>query len=121
MDDAERLVGWLSVGILALLLIVLSLTIDQYQHPMPSKDCSKSFIYPICARAYVPESIPPASTIAVYLSILLVIILAILVIYASYHACVIEQKQLITGVGEAAKKVDPPTVQPAKGVDPKSL
>jgi hypothetical protein len=121
MDEAEKMVAWLSVGILVILLVVLSLTIDQYKHEMPAKDCSKAFIYPICARAYIPATLPPSSTMAVYLSVLLVAVLAIILIFISYHACVIEQKQLITGVGDAVKKVEPPTAQPVKGIDPKSL
>lgn len=114
MDDAERFVLWLSVTIIVLLLVVLGITLPAYQHPMPEKDCTTAFIYPICARAFTPEQNAPPSTIAVYFSLLFVALLAIILIIISYHASVIEQKALITGVA-------PPTATPTQGVDPKKL
>lgn len=117
MDEAERFVGWLTLGIFVLLVLVVSLSSDLYSHPMPDKDCSKAFIYPICSRSYVPATATPPTTVAVYLSVLLAIILVIILIYISYHASVIEQKQLVTGIVQ----VTPPTAQPTQGVDPKAV
>jgi hypothetical protein len=112
------------------LLLVLSITLSEYQHPPLQKEC-KPYLYPICYRANEPVPLAPASPVAVYLSVIATAALAIILVYAGYHATVLEQANLITptaNIGKtpaapattppASPDVTPPTAKPATGVNP---
>lgn len=130
-DEATRFTWLFGIIIAAALIVTVAATLPQYTHAPLEKECAP-FIYPICARAVDPEPLAPAGLIPIYLSITGTAILALILLYASYHASVIRQADLIapTVTPQAPAKsapstdtadVDPPMAKPAKGVDVKTL
>jgi len=127
-DEASKMVKWMIPAMAVILLVVLSFAVQYYYHPMPAQDCSKPYDYPICSRASLPAMHAQPSSIMVFLSVVLFIVIAVIAIYAGYHATVIEQATIITptatiGKTEAkpAEQVLPPLAKPDKGVDPKAV
>jgi hypothetical protein len=102
-DEASKMLKWLIPVMAILLLIVLALSLGAYTHPMPEQDCSKPYDYPICWRAGMPELYTPPSTPMVFLSMVIVAIVAIILGYVGYHATVIEQATIITPTATIGK------------------
>jgi hypothetical protein len=95
-DDGTGYVKKILPLALLLVLITLFFTYAWYLHPAPASDCSKPYIYPICSRAVTPDIQPAAPLWQQFLGTVFAGILAVLIIYAGYHASVIEQANIIT-------------------------
>ena len=52
MDDDVKFILKMKIALLLALAAVLVVSYSLYTHPMPEKDCSKPYDYPICRRAY---------------------------------------------------------------------
>ena len=111
-DEATSFTIHLSIFILIALLLVLSITLPRYQHDLPAGECSP-YDYPICERATAPQPLPPADLRIVFLAIVGTAALALLLAYISYHACVIEQAQIITPTADIGKPATAPPGVPA--------
>lgn len=101
------------IPLAALIIIaVLWYSVAYYAHPMPAKDCSAPYDYPICRRAVTPETAQQPSSGAQLASVVLVAVLAIVLAVMSYHASVTQQVALVTSAAGIAKTVAQPS-QPA--------
>jgi hypothetical protein len=127
MDEGERFMWLMALIIVVALLFTLSFTSSQYTHGDLEAECRPN-IYPICFRASEPAAIPPASPVAVFVSIAATGVLALILLYAGYHASVTKQANLIVATADVKKdKADDkpaiitPVVQPKAAVQPQAV
>jgi hypothetical protein len=119
VDEAAKLVKKLMLGISLFLLVVLLLFLASYKHPMPAKDCSHPYDYPVCERAYVAQALQPHSIVMAFLGIILTAALALVLVYASYESAVHEQANIITPTANVASASAQVSANPAESKNPR--
>lgn len=112
MDEGERFMWWTALLIVIALLFTLSLTSSQYTHGDIAEECRPN-IYPICFRATDPAPLAPASPVAVFFSLAGTGVLAVILLYAAYHASVMKQANLIVATADI-KKTEVKTPSPVE-------
>ena len=79
----------MSAGIIIVLLLVFSVTSQYYSHPMPEKDCSKAYEYPICSRAVAAKGSGGPTFLSYAAGTVLTLVITFILVVLSYHATVI--------------------------------
>lgn len=101
IDEQQRQVRFaiiLAVMLLAGTLFVYSWKSEQYAHPMPEKDCSQPYEYPMCRRAVQPAPQPEPTAQQERKGLIITGLLGIVLIALSHAASVTKQEHLnITG------------------------
>jgi hypothetical protein len=103
-EEAVHLLKRVILVAVIVLLVTLAIYFPRYQHPMPEKDCSQPYDYPMCRRAVDPLPNPPASTLAVIMSVAIMLVLAVVLVIAAYRASVVEQTAIVTAMASAKEE-----------------
>ena len=89
MDEDAKFILKMGVALLAVLVVALALSYSWYSHPMPGKDCSKAYDYPICGRAYDVEPWKQPNLFYTSLYVALALLLMAGLVYVSFKSCVL--------------------------------
>lgn len=95
--NASRYALALAIFMAGVLILSYTFLQNSYDNPKPEVDCNEAYDYAMCKRASVPAVLPQPSPIHVYLSVIGTALLALVLIWWSYHSCVIRQEELVVG------------------------
>ena len=100
---------------LVAMCFVFYLTKPLYEHPMPEKDCSDAYAYPMCKREVTPSALPPPTPSSVYLASIGMLVGMLFLLYFGYRATVTKQVNIVTSLagkgGGGSQSNSPPSQQ----------
>ena len=117
-DKKQTQFAWMLLFFLsAAILFVFFLMKPLYEHPMPEKDCSQAYDYPMCERAVEPTPRSEPSSRNVFLSILGTAVFALLIFIFSYKASVTKQENIVSAMAGR----QPPAQKPVQQAPPQPV